>query len=71
MEYIDEEMEDTGDDAPQIFQEIEPVDNFTSQKETSPEPPVVITGGRRRGRRKVIKKKTIKDEEGYLGLCFI
>jgi len=25
-----------------------------------------VTDGRRRGRRKVIKKKTIKDEEGYL-----
>ncbi len=68
MEYIDEEMEDNGDDAPQISQEIEPVDSSTSQKEASPEPPVVTTGGRRRGRRKVTKKKTIKDEEGYLGL---
>ena len=69
MEYIDEEMEDTGDDAPQISQEIETVDSSTSQKETSPEPLVVVNGGRRRGRRKVMKKRTIKDEEGYLGLC--
>lgn len=38
-----------------------------SQTEPSPEPPVVVTGDRRRGRRKVMKKKTIKDEEGYLG----
>ena len=36
-------------------------------EETSPEPPVTVSGGRRRGRRKVMKKKTIKDEEGYLG----
>ena len=70
MEYIDEEMEDTGDDAPQVSQESESVDGPTSQKEISPEPPVVVTGGRRRGRRKVMKKKTIKDEEGYLGLCY-
>ena len=30
-------------------------------------PPVITTYGRRRGRRKVMKKKTMKDEEGYLG----
>jgi DNA polymerase delta subunit 3 len=28
---------------------------------------VRVTGDRRRGKRKVMKKKTIKDEEGYLG----
>lgn len=63
-------MEDTGDDAPQVSQETEPVDSSTSQKDASPEPPVVVIGGRRRGRRKVMKKKTIKDEEGYLGLYY-
>ena len=68
IECIDEEMEDTGDDAPQGSQESEPADNSVSQKEPSPERPVVVTGGRRRGRRKVMKKKTMKDEEGYLGL---
>ena len=31
------------------------------------EPTVTVSGGRRRGRRRVMKKKTIKDEEGYLG----
>ncbi|MCJ1316115.1 hypothetical protein MMC15_001435 [Xylographa vitiligo] len=30
------------------------------------EPLVVVSGGRRRGRRKVMRKKTMKDEEGYL-----
>ena len=63
-------MEDTADDAPQISQESELVDGFPSQKETSPEPSVVVSGGRRRGRRKVMKKKTIRDEEGYLGLYY-
>ena len=29
--------------------------------------PVIAPAGRRRGRRKVMKKKTVKDEEGYLG----
>jgi len=31
---------------------------------------VSSAGGRRRGRRKVMKRKTIKDEEGYLGEYF-
>ena len=31
------------------------------------EPTVTVSGGRRRGRRRVMKKKTIKDDEGYLG----
>lgn len=66
MEDEDEEMEDSADDAPQISQESEPVDGFPSQKDTSPEPSVVVSGGRRRGRRKIMKKKTIKDDEGYL-----
>ena len=68
MQYIDEGMEDTGDNVPGISQESETVTSSMSQKETSPEPPDVVPGGRRRGRRKVLKKKTMKDEEGYLGL---
>ena len=44
-------------------------------EETPPEPEEVaepkeevsVAGGRRRGRRQVMRKKTIKDEEGYLG----
>lgn len=57
-------MEDTANEP---SQESAPIDAPTSQKEASPEPAVVVTGGRRRGRRKVMKKKTIKDDEGYLG----
>lgn len=68
--YVDEEIEAAGEVAPQTSQESEPVDGPTSQKDVSPEPPIVVTGGRRRGRRKVMKKKTIKDDEGYLGLYF-
>lgn len=64
MEFIDEEMGDSRDDATQISQ------GSTSQKQISPEPSVVVSAGRRRGRRKVMKKKTIKDEEGYLGLYY-
>ena len=36
-------------------------------KEDEPEPTVTVQNGRRRGRRRVMKKKTVKDEEGYLG----
>lgn len=39
------------------------------QKELEPEPQETVTvqGGRRRGKRKIMKKKTVKDDEGYLG----
>lgn len=31
------------------------------------EPQTTVSGGRRRGKKRVMKKKTIKDDEGYLG----
>lgn len=37
------------------------------QGEAEQEKPATVSGGRRRGRRKVMKKKTLRDEEGYLG----
>lgn len=36
-------------------------------KEEEPEPTVTVQNGRKRGKRRVMKKKTVKDEEGYLG----
>jgi len=66
---IDEEMQDTAEQNAQTSQESQPVDVTISQKASSPEPSVITPGGRRRGRRKVTKKKTIKDDEGYLGTC--
>ena len=44
-----------------------PLDVAPAPAEPSPEPQAIVTGGRRRGRRKVMKKKTIRDDEGYLG----
>lgn len=38
------------------------------EKAPDPKEQVSVQGGRRRGKRKVMKKKTIKDEEGYLGM---
>lgn len=39
-----------------------------NQSKTSPAPQLTSSGGRRRVKRKVLKKKTFKDEEGYLGV---
>jgi DNA polymerase delta subunit 3 len=39
-------------------------------KEPTPAAPVV-TDGRRRGRRRVMKKRTVKDEDGYLGMFLL
>ncbi|RFU26597.1 hypothetical protein B7463_g9733, partial [Scytalidium lignicola] len=36
------------------------------EPEPEPEPTVTVSGGRRRGKRRVMKKKTVRDEEGYL-----
>lgn len=59
----DEDMEDATNEPAEASQESEPIDA------PSPDPPMAVSGGRRRGRRKVMRKKTIKDEEGYLGWC--
>ena len=63
----DAEMEDEGEEAPDTSQGSAALDKPTPLKEPTPEPPPVVIQGRRRGRRKVMKKKTVKDEEGYLG----
>lgn len=41
-----------------------------NEPEPEPEPKeqVTVQGGRRRGKRKIMKKKTVKDDEGYLGM---
>lgn len=42
-------------------------DKPETPKHDEPEPTVTVENGRRRGKRRVMKKKTVKDEEGYLG----
>lgn len=58
------------DDAPAETEEepaSAPLDKQPQPREIDePEAAVTVTGGRRRGRRRVTKKKTVKDEEGYL-----
>jgi DNA polymerase delta subunit 3 len=60
-------------DAPAATDEPSPEELNPVESEQKPEPKEEITvqGGRRRGRRQVMKKKTVKDEEGYLGWCDI
>lgn len=38
-----------------------------AEPEPEPEPTSTVSGGRRRGKRRVMKKKTVRDDEGYLG----
>lgn len=41
------------------------------EKTPTPEPAATVSGGRRRGRRKVMRRKTVKDEEGYLSMLHL
>ena len=45
------------------------IDKPAVQPEPESQDTTTVENGRRRGRRRVIKKKTVKDEEGYLGMC--
>ena len=46
----------------------EPKENVKSSGEQNDDQmQVTVTDGRRRGRRRVMKKRTLKDDEGYLG----
>jgi DNA polymerase delta subunit 3 len=65
LTLLDEDMPDASE-AP-----AEPANEETEpKKEPEPEPKeeVTVQGGRRRGKRKIMKKKTVKDDEGYLGM---
>ena len=67
MEDDEEEVENTDKAAtPDVSQDFAAIDEPSAHREPTPELAPVVSGGRRRGRRKVMKKKTIKDEEGYL-----
>lgn len=56
-------------DAPTVDEAVEegsPIDE--KPKEEEKQETVTVQGGRRRGRRRVMKKRTMKDDEGYLGM---
>ncbi|KAJ5604038.1 hypothetical protein N7537_006994 [Penicillium hordei] len=61
-EADDEEMPDA-DEEPR---EPTPVEQLPPPKPAELKEEVTVQGGRRRGKRQVMKKKTVKDEEGYL-----
>lgn len=68
MDVEDEPMEDIvegASDEPMEPPKEESVEE--EQKEEEPKESMTVENGRRRGRRRVMKKKTVKDEEGYLG----
>ncbi|KAJ8112999.1 hypothetical protein OPT61_g4768 [Boeremia exigua] len=65
-------MEDDDDEMPDVpaTEEMPPEavqsEKTETPKEDEPEPVVTVQNGRRRGKRRVMKKKTVKDDEGYL-----
>lgn len=61
----DEVSEATGGEHTQSSSQVGQAQN---ERKTSPAPQLRSSGGRRRGKRKFLKKKTFKDEEGYLGM---
>lgn len=75
MDAEDEPMEDAAEgasdealDAPKDEVQEEVEENVEEEpKEEEPKETMTVENGRRRGRRRVMKKKTVKDEEGYLG----
>ncbi|KAJ5760552.1 hypothetical protein N7520_007708 [Penicillium odoratum] len=65
---IDEEMPDAdGESEPEPEREQTPVDPPLPSKPMELKEEASVQGGRRRGKRQVMKKRTVKDEEGYLG----
>ena len=58
--------EDTDQGAIDTPKESEAEDSQGAKKE-EPKETMTVENGRRRGRRRVMKKKTVKDDEGYLG----
>lgn len=64
---LDEEMPDADDEEPEEPErEPTPVEQPPAPKHTELKEEVTVQGGRRRGKRQVMKKRTIKDDEGYL-----
>lgn len=69
MDMDDEPMEDASP-TPEAEQEDEEEQHDKPAAKEEPNESVTVENGRRRGRRRVMKKKTVKDEEGYLGKSY-
>jgi hypothetical protein len=70
-DMMDDDDEPMAEASPveEAVDEDSPIDS--TQKTEEPQEVVTVTDGRRRGRRRVMKKKTVQDEEGYLGEVFV
>ena len=66
-QILETNLEDQVEGQPEIPWDSIAADPPAKSSQISTESTFVTDGGRRRGRRKVMKKKTIKDDEGYLG----
>ncbi|KXT08221.1 hypothetical protein AC579_5567 [Pseudocercospora musae] len=75
LEAMMNQEDESMDDAPEPADERAPEDESQhddgaidkkAAKEEAPKETITVENGRRRGRRRVMKKKTVKDEEGYL-----
>ncbi|KAK4494159.1 hypothetical protein PRZ48_014457 [Zasmidium cellare] len=67
MDQEDEPMEDAATPAADEEKHDDgAIDKAESQPKEEPKETVTVENGRRRGRRRVMKKKTVKDEDGYL-----
>ena len=67
MQKCIEGMNGEVEEQPEIPHDSGFVNQPAKPSEISPETTVMVSGDRRRGRRKILKKKTIKDDEGFLG----
>lgn len=68
LKFSDEPMEDApAGDTDRPEEQAAPIDKPEAQSKSEPAETVTVSDGRRRGRRRIMKKKTVKDEEGYLG----
>jgi DNA polymerase delta subunit 3 len=63
----DEEMQDADADGETPAEPMDESEALDQPKEPEKKEEVTVTNGRRRGKRKVMKKRTYKDEDGYLG----
>lgn len=70
-EKLRQMMEMDDEDEEEEIKEIEEPEVVEKEASVEKEVPPTVDGGRRRGRRRVMKKKTVKDEEGYLGKYYV
>lgn len=67
MDQEDEPMDDAATPADESREPDAPIDKPPDPKAAEPTETVTVENGRRRGKRRIMKKKTVKDDDGYLG----